>query len=147
MESKTSASEQAQAESTEGRHVRSAEVELSPSWIAIENLRLAYERDLIAWIQMALSLITFGFSMYKFFQYLHETNADLPERLLTPRTFGIIMITIGLIVLLLATVQNWQRRKELRSHYSDLPFSLASLLAILIATLGAMALIAAFVRQ
>jgi hypothetical protein len=52
-----------------------------------------------------------------------------------------------LIVLLLATVQNWQRRKELRSHYSDLPFSLASLLAILIATLGAMALIAAFVRQ
>lgn len=96
---------------------------------------------------MALSLITFGFSMYKFFQYLHETNADLTERLLTPRTFGIIMISIGLIVLLLAKVQNRQRRKVLRSHYSDLPFSLASLLATLIATLGARALIAAFVRQ
>lgn len=147
MKTKTTASERRQAESMEGKSVRSAGTDFSPSWIAIENLRLAYERDLITWVQMALSLITFGFSMYKFFQYMHETNADLPERLLTPRTFGIVMISVGLVVLLLATFQNWQRRKTLLAHYSDMPFSLASLLAILIATLGAVALIAAFVRQ
>jgi hypothetical protein len=50
MESKTSASEQAEEIREEGPRVRSARMELSPSWIAIENLRLAYERDLTTWI-------------------------------------------------------------------------------------------------
>ena len=36
--------------------------------LAIDRTRLAYERTMMAWIRTATSLITFGFSVYKFFQ-------------------------------------------------------------------------------
>ncbi len=36
--------------------------------LAVDRTRLAYERTLMAWIRTATSLITFGFTIYKFFQ-------------------------------------------------------------------------------
>ena len=40
--------------------------------LAVERTRLAYERTLMAWTRTATSLISFGFTIYKFFQYLRE---------------------------------------------------------------------------
>jgi uncharacterized membrane protein YidH (DUF202 family) len=36
--------------------------------LAFERTRVAYERTMMAWIRTATSLITFGFTIYKFFQ-------------------------------------------------------------------------------
>ena len=38
--------------------------------LAVERTRLAYERTLMAWVRTSTSLISFGFTIYKFFQYL-----------------------------------------------------------------------------
>jgi putative membrane protein len=48
---------------SEGRHKTNAATRL-----AVDRTRLAYERTLMAWIRTAISLITFGFTIYKFFQ-------------------------------------------------------------------------------
>ena len=37
--------------------------------LAVDRTRLAYERTLMAWIRTAVSMITFGFTIYKFFQF------------------------------------------------------------------------------
>ena len=37
--------------------------------LAVERTRLAYERTLMAWVRTATSLISFGFTVYKFFQF------------------------------------------------------------------------------
>jgi putative membrane protein len=48
------------------------EVEVKPTLsnidLAFERTMLAYERTLMAWIRTAISLISFGFTIYKFFQ-------------------------------------------------------------------------------
>ncbi len=36
--------------------------------LAIARTRLSYERTLMAWVRTAISLISFGFTIYKFFQ-------------------------------------------------------------------------------
>ena len=36
--------------------------------LAIDRTRLAAERSLMAWIRTALSMIAFGFTIYKFLQ-------------------------------------------------------------------------------
>ena len=36
--------------------------------LAVDRTRLAYERTLMAWVRTATSLISFGFTIYKFFQ-------------------------------------------------------------------------------
>ena len=37
--------------------------------LAVERSVMAAERTLMAWIRTALSMIGFGFTIYKFFQY------------------------------------------------------------------------------
>jgi putative membrane protein len=37
--------------------------------LAYDRTRLAYENTMMAWVRTATSLITFGFSIYKFFQF------------------------------------------------------------------------------
>ena len=37
--------------------------------LAVDRTRLAYERTLMAWVRTATSLISFGFTIYKFFEF------------------------------------------------------------------------------
>jgi inner membrane protein YidH len=43
--------------------------------LAIVGTQLAHERTLIAWIRTAFSMISFGFTIFKAFQYLAESKA------------------------------------------------------------------------
>ena len=71
--------------------------------LAIERTILAHERTLMAWVRTATSLISFGFTIYKFFDYLRDSNqlASSPRHLFGPRAFATGMIAVGLIALVL----------------------------------------------
>jgi uncharacterized membrane protein YidH (DUF202 family) len=43
--------------------------------LAVERTWLAYERTLMAWVRTATSMISVGFSIYKFFQFEKEEGA------------------------------------------------------------------------
>jgi putative membrane protein len=116
--------------------------------LALERTFLAHERTLMAWVRTSTAMISFGFTIYKFFQYLRlQGEAPPAHRLLGPREFALIMISIGVVSLLLATLQHWRDTKRLRAQYPEMPFSLASVLAALISGLGVFALLAAIFRQ
>src|SRR5262245_26908523 len=87
--------------------------------LAVDRTRLAYERTLMAWVRTATSLISFGFTIYKFFQFLREDNAGTmrhADHLLGPRQFALLMMFVGLGTLLLATLQHRQHMQTLRAH-------------------------------
>src|SRR4029453_4374300 len=87
--------------------------------LAVGRTRLAYERTLMAWVRTATSLISFGFTIYKFFQFLHEENAGkMPpaEHFIGPRQFALVMILVGLGTLGLATLQHRQHMQMLRAQ-------------------------------
>src|SRR4030095_4895232 len=42
--------------------------------LAVQRTFLAHERTLMAWVRTSASLISFGFTIYKFFAYLVETE-------------------------------------------------------------------------
>jgi putative membrane protein len=116
--------------------------------LAMERTYLAYERTLMAWVRTATSLIAFGFTLYQFFFYLNlREPVPRARQLLGPRTFGLAMIGIGVIALAIAT---WQHRRNmigLREHYRDAPFSLALVVAALIAILGILGFAAAIFHE
>jgi uncharacterized membrane protein YidH (DUF202 family) len=62
------------------------------------------ERTMMAWIRTGTSLITFGFSIYKLFQ-LEGLGHPQPGRIIGPREFAFMLVSIGLISLLLATIE------------------------------------------
>src|SRR5262245_39733647 len=83
--------------------------------LAYENLYLAQERTQMAWVQVSLAFISFGFTMAKFFEFLHETKGE-QSTLLGARTVGILMIAIGLIFLCLASMQHRRALKAMREQ-------------------------------
>lgn len=119
----------------------------SSTQLAVDRTRLAHERTLLAWVRTATSLISFGFTIYKFFQYLQEKGEAREGRILGPREFALVMIGIGLTALFLATVQHRRDVRRMRAVYPEVPYSLATVLAALISILGIVALIAVIFRQ
>jgi putative membrane protein len=116
--------------------------------LAMERTHAAYERTLLAWVRTAVSLISFGFSIYKFFQYMREQQQVEPvHRLLGPREVALIMIGMGVGSLSLATVENWKSRKRVKEQYHEAPFSMALVIAGLISLLGVLAFIAVIYHQ
>jgi len=111
--------------------------------LAIERTRLAHERTLMAWVRTAASLISFGFSVYKFFHYLRESQGAPPSGPIGPREFGGLMIAIGITSLLLATIGHQRSMRSLRDEYGALiPYSLSTVVAALIGALGVLLLFA-----
>ncbi len=85
--------------------------------LALERTRVAYERTMMAWIRTATSLITFGFSVYKFFEIEMKTAPPV-AMLLGPRGFGLALIGIGLLSLLLGRVEHGRDLRALRQQYA-----------------------------
>ena len=106
--------------------------------LAVERTRLAYERTLMAWVRTATSLISFGFTLFKFFEYLHQAGsvAERPPQLLGARQFAMLMIATGLLALVIATAQHVRSTRALRAEYGHVPLSLATIMAALIGVLG-----------
>ena len=116
--------------------------------LALDRTFLAHERTLMGWVRTAMSLITFGFTLYKFFFYLQEVEPGKhAEQLIGPRTYGLIMIGIGVFTLAAAAWQHRQQTKHLRAQYAEAPWSLSLVLAALIAVLGILGFITAALRE
>jgi putative membrane protein len=112
--------------------------------LAVDRTRLAYERTMMAWIRTAASLISFGFTIYKFFQL--ELKGEQRESLIGSRGFALLMISTGLIALLLAGYQHRHSMKMLREMYGPQPRSVAGPVAWCMAILGIFALIGVIIR-
>ena len=113
--------------------------------LAVERTRLAYERTLMAWVRTAISLITFGFTIYKFFQL--ERGESRQNGVITASNFAMLMIVIGLLSLLMATLEHRRDLRALKARYPDIPCSLARFLTALISILGTLALAAVILRR
>jgi putative membrane protein len=119
--------------------------------LALSRTMVALDRTLLAWVRTATSLISFGFTIYKFFQALRDQQAALPARhLMGPRGLGMVMIAIGVGGLVLATVDYRNQMKQLREEYAAYgPFrrSLAVSVATIICGLGVLGFVLVLLRQ
>ena len=114
--------------------------------LAAERTRLALERTLMAWTRTSTSLIAFGFTIYQIFRYL-SASERLREPFVSPQIVGVVMIVVGLTALILGWVQHRQELRELSSDFGHMRYSIASIVAALIAGLGVIALLAVTLRM
>lgn len=114
---------------------------------SFERTLLSHERTLMSWIRTSTSLITFGFTLYKFFQ-LELGGSARPgiSPVISAREFAMIMISVGLVALILATIQNYLYRQHMRQQHLKIPVCLSSVVGALISFLGLLALLAAIFR-
>lgn len=107
--------------------------------LAIERTRLAVERTLMAWVRTSLSMISFGFTIYKFLEDVVKLGTSrISDR--GPRNFGLALVGLGTAALTVASIQYWRRKRDLRDESSGRKkFPLALFVAIAIAGVGFLA--------
>jgi inner membrane protein YidH len=107
--------------------------------LAVERTWLAHERTMMAWVRTATSLISFGFTIYKFFQL--EINDQTPADVLVgSREFALLMIGMGLFSLAAGYVEHARSLRSIRTAYGKQSRSVAGLVAALVSGLGILAL-------
>jgi putative membrane protein len=104
--------------------------------LAIDRTRLAAERSLMAWIRTALSMIAFGFTIYKFLQALHEQSPVPVLRPNAPRNVGLLLVGIGTFAVAVAAIQHWKYVRKLSPGQAGQRLDLALVVALLIGLLG-----------
>jgi putative membrane protein len=116
--------------------------------LALDRTFLARERTMMAWVRTAASMITFGFSLYKFFQLELGEEPPAANRPIGAREFALVLIGIGLGSLMLAFVEHRASLRVMRAAYGEVtPRSIAGMVGGLIAGLGTLAIVLVIFRQ
>ena len=92
--------------------------------LSFDRTRMAAERTLMAWVRTALSMISFGFTLYKFLEAM------------LPQSTSPALIGIGTFALIVACVQHVSYLRVLGIKLRSLPWDLSFLVGCLIALLG-----------
>lgn len=88
--------------------------------LAVGRTVMAADRSLMAWVRTGLSLISFGFTIYKFLEYERAQVSEAGKALASvssPKVIGLFMIGLGIFSLVLGTVENVMTIRSLRARY------------------------------
>jgi putative membrane protein len=108
--------------------------------LALQRTIVAGERTLMAWIRTSISMIGFGFTIYKFLQYLRmDQPAGTHIRLEAPRNFGLALIALGTLTLIGAILQHRQFLKRIGAATRENMWGLAMIVSILVVLIGVLA--------
>jgi len=110
--------------------------------LALDRTWLAHERTLMAWVRTATSMISFGFTIYKFFQFEAGRGAPIAHGIISPREFALMMVSIGLVALVMATIAHHKETRGLAEEL-DGRRSRAQIVAALVSTFGLLVLFSA----
>lgn len=131
----------------------SVSIELSSrrTGMSFQRTRLSADRTLMSVIRTSLSLIGFGFTIFQFFQKLHDMGTL--SRATAPRNFGITLVTLGIAMLTLGIIYHLRFMLGLRGErlalteaglvraQSEFPISLTLITAVLLLLIGITAIV------
>jgi putative membrane protein len=129
----------------------SVELSARRTGMSFQRTRMSADRTLMSVIRTSLSLIGFGFTIYQVFQKMRE--ADVIKSAAAPRTFGEVLVLLGIAMLVLGIAYHVVFMMGLRHERdrmkaaglihaeSGYPVSLTLIVAVLLLAIGIMAIL------
>jgi putative membrane protein len=108
--------------------------------LAIERTFMAANRTMMAWVRTGTSLISFGFTMYKFLEAtsLAEKAKSGLMQIHSPRRIGLLLIAMGTASVIMGTIEYFHtvRQLDALSAKTYKPLNLSLLLGAVVGVLG-----------
>jgi len=120
--------------------------EIESTTLAFDRTWMAHERTLMAWVRTATSMISFAFTIYKFFQFDVGRGAPVTRGFFTPRSFAIVLVAIGMAALLMAVLSHRRQTRSLTLQTGPRR-SMAEIVAGLVSLFGLMVLLSAIFHE
>jgi putative membrane protein len=105
---------------------------------------MAADRTLMAWVRTSLSMLSFGFTIYKFLET--AAKADALARPESPQKVGLFLATVGTLAMILGLIDYWTTLKDVQ-RASDFRVTRPALFISLVMTLAGVALFAAIITR
>ncbi len=101
--------------------------------MAAARTLMAADRTLMAWLRTSLSMLSFGFTIYKVLQAFQQGGGILPKSD-TPRNVGLFLAGMGTVAIIMGTIEYWQTLRELRQfreiRLARPPFVMALIMSV-----------------
>jgi putative membrane protein len=110
--------------------------------LAMERNYMASDRTLMAWVRTSLSMISFGFTLGKLGQVLQDVSIKRlvgGTRTVSIEQLAYFLVIIGTVALLGATIQHWNRMRELHAMGLRHRYSITLLVSLVLVAVGAFA--------
>ena len=85
--------------------------------LAVDRTLMAADRSLMAWVRTGLSMISFGFTIYKVIEGFHQEGGG--SSVTTARDVGLFLTGLGIVAVVMGTIEYWSRLKALRKEPSE----------------------------
>jgi putative membrane protein len=108
--------------------------------LALERTYWAAERTLMAWVRTAISMISFGFTIGKIGQAVHEVKGLMKMRTIGVSSIASGLVILGTLALLAAALQYSLRVHELHRQGLQRQLSIEFVVAVVLVVLGGFAL-------
>lgn len=93
---------------------------------------MAADRSLMAWVRTALSMISFGFTIYKVLEAMQQ-QGGIGAASQSPRNMGLFLTGLGTMAMVMGTIEYWLRlkamRREMNFHLMQPSFVMALIMS------------------
>ena len=117
--------------------------------LAVTRTIMAADRSLMAWIRTGLSLISFGFTIYKFLEYSKEQfvgSGVISHSASSPKIVGLFLIGLGIISLLMGIIENEMTIRTLRENHVFRRKRYSLIMAIMLLVFGVLLFLGVVLR-
>jgi len=83
-----------------------------PSDMGEKRTIMAADRTLMAWIRTSLSMLSFGFTIYKFLDAMSDQQHIAHSH--SPRRVGLFLVAMGITAMVLGTIGYWTTLRDLQ---------------------------------
>ena len=84
-----------------------------PPNLPVMNTLMAADRTLMSWTRTSLSLLSFGFTIYKILEGFQDAGGKFVVRTDVPRNAGLFLTGMGTLAMVMGTIEYWQTLKVL----------------------------------
>jgi len=114
--------------------------------LATARTLMAMDRSLMAWIRTSLSMISFGFTIYKILQGFQESGNVIPHGY-SPRAVGLFLTGLGTVAMVAGTIEYFERLKILREYHAVKTWRASLVMAVIMSIVGLFVFVSIVVRQ